>query len=188
MKKIKIAACLMVFAFLFTGCKKEELELEVKKPTHGETIESIHYAKMINTESVESYDEKVYKPFEEFDFELKFNKWDDWNYDSISGEYVRSEKIYLKRTQTIDISSQYEKNDGETQCWNKNDSPELIDGTDWICIGLFIYCDEKPITYCLIHVYENNTSYYGWMAIHKNKLEIFLNKTPNEKLLIGDEG
>ena len=158
MKKIKIAACLMAFSFLFTGCKKEE-------------IESSFHEKTIELNSLKKYNGTNFQPFEELDFEF----------------YIKTDEHWLKlqRTSSLIMYPQYNNEEGTRRFnWSKNDNPDVLD--DWYSTCVFFsYTNKSKIKYIVIEITQDGKRYYGWMRKSGGNLEIVISKIPNQTLAIG---
>ena len=158
MKKIKIAACLMAFAFLFTGCKKEE-------------IEGGSYEKKINISSLKEYNDSYFQPFEELDFEFYITSDEDFL-------YLRS-----MNTSKLNMYEKYINEDGSRHTWSKNDSPQALD--DWYSGCSQKYVCHWCSRYILMEIRQDGQKYYGWIKNEGDILEIVVSKTPNHILAVG---
>tara|TARA_B100000401_G_scaffold236576_1_gene160360 strand:+ start:1436 stop:1930 length:495 start_codon:yes stop_codon:yes gene_type:complete len=161
MKKIKIAACLMVFAFLFTGCKKEEIEGGFYE-TKLELSYLIEYSGADNG--------TTFHPFEELDCELYIE--------------ARDNSLDLGNTSKFKMYSKYINEEGETCSWSKDDNPDVLN--DWehwsIWFTLGFSCSPR---YIVIEITQDGKKYYGWMCKRGDTIEMVVSKVSNHILAMG---
>ncbi len=160
MKKIKIAACLMALVFLFTGCKKKEIE-----GGFYETKLELTYL----MEYPGASDGTTFHPFDELDCEL----------------YIQSYQNNVKfgNTSKLKIYDKYINEEDEICKWSKDDSPAVL--SDWEYSYLSIGLSSCYIKYAVIEITQDGKKYYGWMRVHSDNLEIVVSKTPNHILAMG---
>lgn len=179
---------MIAFSLLITSCEKEieeEVEPATETTSTGTTTTStgttatpsIYDVKIIDlTAYAGDGSESVIKPFSNYDLEIDFKK--------VENEW--QSYVHIGQPDDEYTFSSHRNNNGTNEYWVKGENPSEMSGVLW-CTGMSCYFEEGA-EYFPIKASSNGVTYYGWIKVTLEAIEIRINKTAGEYIVLGEEG